>query len=225
MSVYAPDALAFAFCALTFIAYFRHVDSRAARDPSYTTRALVRRARLAWVEFIMNKPGQEVLAVQTLRNSTMAATFLASTAVLLIIGVLSLIGQADRLTSVFGGLTVFATLRREVEMIKLLWIIADLFFAFFSFSVAIRLFNHVGYMIAVPANLRPAKLNPPHVAAHLNRAGDYYARGMRAYHLLIPLVFWLFGPLFLIGATIGLVFVLHRLDRPPDAADKPLLPQ
>lgn len=45
-------------------------------------------ARTAWVERIMqNEDG--ILAVQTLRNSTLVATFLASTAVLLIIGVLT----------------------------------------------------------------------------------------------------------------------------------------
>jgi uncharacterized membrane protein len=33
---------------------------------------------------------------------------------------------------------------------------------------------------------------------------------------LLPLLFWLFGPNLMIGATLVLVFVLYRLDRAAD---------
>ncbi|WP_256377355.1 DUF599 family protein [Noviherbaspirillum sp. UKPF54] len=42
-----------------------------------------------------------------------------------------------------------------------------------------------------------------------------YSIGMRAFFMTVPLVFWLFGPLFLVAATIGLVAVLYLLDRNP----------
>jgi uncharacterized membrane protein len=51
--------------------------------------------------------------------------------------------------------------------------------------------------------------------AQLNRAGIYYRVGMRAYYFTVPLLFWLFGPLLLLGATVLLVYFLYHLDRAP----------
>ncbi len=98
------------------------------RDPGRSVHALNRHARTAWVEAMMADPANGVLAVQTLHNSVVASTLMASTSVLLII-------------------VLFC----------------------------------------------------------------------------IPLVFWLFGPPFIVAASVGLVFALHRLDRspPPMAADAP----
>ncbi len=81
--------------------------------------------------------------------------------------------------------------------------------------MAIRIYNHVGYMINVPFSLNHKAITPQHVALHLNRGGNYYYIGMRAFYFLVPLVFWLFGPHFMLVATIGLIMVLYRIDRAP----------
>lgn len=161
------------------------------------------------------KEGKDILAVQTLRNSTMAATFLASTAVLLIIGVLTLSGQGDKLENTWHALNILGAKHAELWLGKLLILLLDLFVAFFNFSMAIRVFNHVGYMINVPLALNHKMIRPAHVAIHLNRAGKFYSNGMRAYYFTVPLVFWLFGPHFMLLSTLGLIVVLYRLDRAP----------
>ncbi len=187
-------------------------------DPTYTVQAINRIARTAWVETIMRTDKHAVLAVQTLRNSTMAATFLASTSVLMIIGVLTLSEQGGKLDATWHVLNTFGEINPVLWMVKLLVLLLDLFVAFFSFSMAIRVFNHVGYMINVPLVLNHKMITPAHVATHLNRAGSFYSLGMRAYYFLVPLVFWLFGPHFMLAATIGLLFVLYRIDRAPTVA-------
>ena len=75
-------------------------------------------------------------------------------------------------------------------------------------------------MVALPADAHPA-FTPGHVAAHLNRAGRYYSLGMRAYYLLVPLVFWLFGPHFMLAASVVLIAALHHLDRAPSVPHPP----
>jgi uncharacterized membrane protein len=221
---YGPDALALASSSLMLFGYYIYLARRTRRNPAVSVRAMAQLARATWVEHIMTCPGQEVLAVQTLRNSTMAATFLASTSVLLMIGVLTLSGHAEVLGQAWGALGVVASTSREVWMIKLLFLLADLFFVFFCFSIAIRLLNQIGFMIAVPETLRHPGASPRIVAKHLNRAGDFYARGMRGYYFLIPLVFWLFGPLFLVVSTVGLVLVLYWLDRGPRLGESEEIP-
>lgn len=69
------EIIALAASALLLAAYHLWLRLKVRRHPAFTVQAVNRLARTAWVESIMTEPGKEVLAVQTLRNSTMAATF------------------------------------------------------------------------------------------------------------------------------------------------------
>jgi uncharacterized membrane protein len=70
-------------------------------------------------------------------------------------------------------------------------------------------------MINVPLTLGHRVLTPVHVAAYLNSGGRFYSIGMRAYYFSVPMVFWLFGPHFMLVATVVLIAFLYRLDRAP----------
>ncbi len=210
---YLSDFVSFAISALLLIGYHFYLYRKVRRNPAYTIQAVNHVVRRLWVEQIMNDSRKEVLAVQTLRNSTMAATFLASTAVLLIIGTLTLSGQADKLDATWHVLNIFGTVNAALWVTKLLLLVVNFFVAFFSFSLSIRFFNHVGYQVNIAADIRPKWLTPARVASHLNSAGRFYSTGMRAFYFSVPLVFWLFGPHFMLAATIGLIIVLYRLDR------------
>ena len=216
---YSYDLISFVLSVLILLAYNLFLSHKTRKNPAYTVQAVNVIARTAWVETIMQESGKEILAVQTLRNSTMAATFLASTAVLLIIGVLTLSGQGDKLEGTWHALNIVGAKHADLWLTKLLLILLDLFVAFFSFAMAIRVFNHVGYLINVPLARNFRMICPAHVAVHLNRAGRFYSIGMRSYFTVVPLVFWLFGPHFMLLSTIVLVAVLYRLDRAPKLPD------
>jgi uncharacterized membrane protein len=209
------DLASFFVSTLLVVAYHIFLRHKIRKDPTYTVQAVNKIARTAWVETIMQDNKNAVLAVQTLRNSTMAATFLASTAVLLVIGVLTLSEQGEKLEATWHALNMVGAINPMLWMVKLILLLLDLFVAFFGFSMAIRVFNHVGYMINVPLRLKHKMITPAHVATHLNRAGHFYSLGMRAYYFLVPLVFWLFGPHLMLAATIVLLMVLYRIDRAP----------
>ena len=211
---YTTDLVSCLVSISLIVAYQLYLKHKETRNPAYTVAAVNIMARTAWVETIMRE-GKDILAVQTLRNSTMAATFLASTSVLLIIGVLTLSGQEAKLESTWHSLNVIGAKHPELWLAKLLLLLLDLFIAFFSFSMSIRVFNHVGYMINVPIALNHKAISPAHVATHLNRAGKFYHIGMRAYYYSVPIVFWLFGPHFMLITTVALLMVLYRIDRAP----------
>lgn len=159
----------------------------------------------------LGKP--DVIAVQTLRNSTMATTFLASTAVLLIMGVFTLSSQSQG--SAWQVFNTFGANHPELWLFKLLLLLINLFVAFFSFSMSIRVYNHVGFLINVPLSLNHPTLSAKHIAAHLNSAGKYYSIGMRTYYYCVPLVFWLFGPYLMLFATLALIPLRYKHDRAP----------
>ena len=213
--VFFNDIVSFVLSALLLVIYHAFLRYKVRRDPTYSVQAINRMARTIWVETLMSSGKPDVIAIQTLRNSTMAATFLASTSVLLIMGVLTLSGEGDKLNSSWHVLNNMGATHAQLWLTKLIFLLLDLFVAFFSFSMAIRIYNHVGYLINVPFTLNHKAISPLHVAAHLNRGGRFYSIGMRAYYFTVPLVFWLFGPHFMVAATVIMIPVLYTLDRAP----------
>jgi uncharacterized membrane protein len=214
------DLLSLLVSTAMILSYHLYMAYRVRHNPGYTLRSLMATARSAWTRSIMST-GKDILAVQTLRNSTMAAIFLASTSILLIIGVLTLSGQADKLGSTWNVLNPSGTAMAEVWQFKIVLLLIDLLSAFFFFSLSIRYFNHVGYMINVPLAMGYRTISVEMVTTQLNRAGAFYGYGMRAYYYVVPLLLWLFGPHLMMGATAALVAVMFRFDYvpPPSPAE------
>lgn len=211
------DTIAICVSAALLFGYFLFLSYSVRRNPSFTIRAVNDRARFLWVCNVMAKPDSDIMAVQTLRNFEMAATFKASSAILLIMGTLTLSSQAESLARAWHLLDLGGSAQREWWIIKIMALLTVLIVAFFSFALSIRLLNHVVFMINLPAQDALGVLAPEQVARRLNQAGMFYHAGMRAYFVTVPLVFWLFGPLFLMISTVGLIAVLYFLDRSPIA--------
>jgi len=209
------DLGAYGLCVALVAGYHVYLRARLRHDSSYTIQAVNNEARSAWVENMMSDHSNGVLAVQTLRNSTMAATFLASTAVLLIMGVLNLVHSDGTDAGVLHRLQDSIVAGGDMAQFRLLILVATFFFAFFCFSMAVRMYNHVGYLI----NSGNAKFcpTPQYVGRLLNRSGRYYSMGMRAYYICVPMVFALFNVYYMVAATMALVFALYHIDRAPDA--------
>lgn len=212
---FGTDSMAVVFSlALVAFYYFRH-NRRVRNDPCYSIIVVNALARRLWVESVMTGEGKDVMAVQTLRNFIMVGIMMASTASLLIMGTLTLSGQAENITKSWHVLGMLGSHSPELWIVKVMCLLADFLIAFFAYAMSIRLANQVLFMVNIPAAARQGHdmLAPERVAARLNQAGHMVAVGMRAFLFAIPLVFWLFGPVFLVLATIGLVFTLSRIDR------------
>jgi uncharacterized membrane protein len=204
------DLVAAAVSLALVLGYHHFLRLKVRRDPGYTIQAVLNQGRAAWVERMMSE-SSGILAVQTLRNSIMGATFFASTAVALIVGTITLSMQSDRVGGAWHSLGPIVAFDQRLWMLKLLLLLIDMLSAFVCFSQSIRLMSHVGVMISVPTST----VRPAFVTALLIQAGRYHTRGMRCYYFAAPLLFWLFGPLLLVAATAALVGVLYFLDKSP----------
>ena len=92
----------------TVVAYHLHLVYKVRHKPLTTVVGITKHVRGKWVKNVMDER-RDILAVQTLRNQMMAATFLASTAILISLGLLGVamrpgvfseISQALNLTGV-----------------------------------------------------------------------------------------------------------------------------
>ena len=181
------------------------------RKPMTTAVGITNHLRGHWVESIMQDQ-RDILAVQTLRNWVMAASFLASTGILICIGLLSVAASPQKMAEITPSLNEQVREHRVLWLFKLMVLIVDFFFIFFSFCLAIRYFNHVNFMINVPSTLAH-KITPEYITEILNRGMMHYTMGMRGYYLSVLLFLWLFGPIWMFIGTIIMTLILYHLDR------------
>jgi uncharacterized membrane protein len=211
------DLIGFGFSCLIMLAYFGRLRWHERKFPNSAVHKFNARVREQWVRMVAQSANKDILAVQTLRNSMMAANFMASTAVLLIIGVLNLSEKIGHWELDRHLLVPPDAIPNDFWQIKLGLLLLDFFVAFYCFSMSIRFYNHAGYMI----NLLPEQGEKGDQAMvtrtlrYLHKAGGYYAFGNRTFYFSLPVIFWFFGVYFLIVGTVLLIVALASLDHPP----------
>ena len=118
------------------------------RQPERLARAKHAGLREDWFLAVSQQKGSEVLAVQTLRNSLMSATMLASTAALALMGTVTLAAPSlhARLEAAQGISSITPRLVLELVLLTLLCV------SLVSTMMAVRFYNHAGFIGAMPVD-------------------------------------------------------------------------
>ena len=164
--------------------------------------------RQAWVKRILAQPGAEVLAVQTVRNSIMAASLMATTATLALMGVLTL-GHTQMSTFAqmpgSGGMDALL----HTPEVKLFLPLALLAACVVLFSGAVRLYHRTSYSLGLPKGA--IGTSDLHAAAEgaasveLARAATLYRNGWRAFYGAIATGAWLVSGWMMLATTLIIV--------------------
>ncbi|CAO2186988.1 unnamed protein product [Urochloa humidicola] len=199
---------------------------RIRRRPETTVIGINAINRRIWVRHIMEEPSGKhaVLAVQTMRNTIMASTVLASVAITLssLVAALMASGAAHGLFSssssssstttpiptLAGGAAGEAALELKFFAILVCFLVA------FLLNVqSIRYYSHTGLLVNVPlaAHRRPATA-VGYVTGTLNRGFYFWSLGVRAYYFSCPVFLWLFGPIPMCVSCVAMVAALYFLD-------------
>lgn len=178
------------------------------RNPGSTALGIAHAVRERWVRVVIEER-RDILAVQTLRNWTMAATFLASTAMLIGLGILNVAMTTPKLAEMSYVLNALGSRSEVLWMVKLTLLSLTCFATFLNFALAIRYYNHAAFMLTLPAGQEGMST----AEASVHRGAVQYHMGMRGYYVLIPLALWLVGPLWFLGGAVILTLVMRRMDR------------
>ena len=202
--------LVFLFFTVGYHSFYHYMVRR---RPSLIFKGKINIVRRAWVAKIFEE-NTGIVAVQTLRNVTMAASFLTSASVILIGGLISLLLNLEGTQHLFmepDGPKV----TDPVLALKLINLIALFVASLFYFSLCVRLLNHIAMLLgSPPAAIRDAMgEDAVHFVYSLYaKAGRHYTFGMRSVYFLIPAVLWFLGPSLCILATVGVGFICMKLD-------------
>lgn len=146
---------------------------------------------------------------QILGSLRQGTAFFASTSILAIGGLLTIVGNVETLSAISGGLLADP---RPVELlqIKLLAVAVFLVEGFLRFAWSNRLFGYCAVvMAAVPEPGHPEAEVVARQAAEMNiRAATNFNRGLRSLYFALAALAWLLGAAALIAATLACAWTL-----------------
>jgi len=201
------DWIGVAASLLMFLGYQLRQRRQARLEPARVARLAHGHLRAQWVEALAKQPGSELLGVQTLRNSLMSATIIASTWALSLMGTVALIGRSPVPTNFDAALTP-----RVVVTVLLL---STLFASVLVALIAIRFFNHAGYMISLPVGSAPRTAATPDSVEYMRRAGHFYSLSVRSFFSIAPLVVGTLSPALMVLPAAGMLVALAAFDQVP----------
>ncbi len=180
------------------------------RRPPSLARTAHTALRADWFDAVSAQTGSEILAVQTLRNSMMSASMVASTTVLGLMGTVTL--SASSLAEGFGlGPASGGTFspRLAVELV----LMALLFAALVASAMSVRYYNHAGFVAGMPVASDARRRWNAVGKAHVRRAGVLYSWSVRNLVLVVPALAFILHPIAGPVAAIAVTLVLLFFDR------------
>ena len=194
----------------TLLLYETIVALMERRDPHRLARRAHASLREEWFAAVSAQPGSEILAVQTLRNSLMSATMTASTAVLGLLGTITLAAPNLR-TSLGESISFWPVLtpRLVIELTLMVLLFASLLCS----AMAVRYYNHASFICAMPVGSASRRHWSANGSAYVRRAGILYSWGLRHLLLVAPVVAFILHPLAGPFTAFGMVMVLRSFDR------------
>ncbi|MGZ3157549.1 MAG: DUF599 domain-containing protein [Burkholderiaceae bacterium] len=179
------------------------------RNPGALARTAHASLREEWFIAVSKQQGSEILAVQTIRNSLMSATMTASTAALGLVGTVTL--ATPSLHATFGAMdtALHFTPRLLLELV----LIALLFASLVCSAMAVRYYNHAGYIVSMPVNSEERDRWSDTGTIYLRRAGMLYSWGLRHLVLVAPILAAILHPAAGPIVAVLVIVILSGFDR------------
>ncbi len=211
MTFTAIDLIAISWFLVCWIGYNRYSEGIGAEKGNLV--GVMAQRRQDWMIQMLGRDNR-MLDIQILRILTRSASFFASTSILVLAGLITVLGASDQAIALFRGLPFVDSVDRGQWEIKLLTMIVIFVYAFFKFGWAMRQLNYCSILIGA---VGPASALTDEDHARSQNAGriatiasKHSNRGIRAYYFGLALLTWFMHPLALILATVLVVLVLYR---------------
>lgn len=178
------------------------------RNPALLARSAHAELREEWLMAVSAQHGSEILAVQTLRNSVMSATMIASTGALGLMGTVTLAAPSLH-ASLGAGAAPVLTARLALELVLLTLLFASLV----SSLMSVRYYNHTGFVAGMPVDCAARRKWASAGITYVRRAGILYSWSLRHLILVAPIVASILHPMAGPVAALLVVAVLFSFDR------------
>jgi len=146
-----------------------------------------------------------------------SGTLFASTTILIMVGIVAMLGNIDRLMAVISGLSFAAPTSPELLELKVFVLLGVFVYAFFKFAWCLRQFNYSLILIGAAPWREDCDDEiradyPVRTARVLTRASGTFNRGLRAYYFGLATLTWFVQPWAFVVASLWVLLVLYRRD-------------
>ena len=201
----AADILSLAWFAGVWIGYTWYADRGPKRK--HSLRAVMHAHRVEWMRQMLMRDNR-VADINILRNLLQGVSFFASTTLLILAGLLTILGASDRGIEIVHALPFASRITLGQWELKLLVLGIIFVYAFFKFTWALRQFNYCSVLIG--AAPKSADNNYAQRAAEVStNASKDFNQGLRAYYFSLAALGWFVHPWVFVGATTLVIVVLY----------------
>ncbi|MBV2131968.1 DUF599 family protein [Pseudomonas sp. MAP12] len=145
------------------------------------------------------------------------ASFFASSTLIILAGVLTVLGSTERAVSVLAELPFVQAVSREVAEVKIIAVAMVFIYSFFTFTWCMRQYNFAAMMVGAAPMLTEEQVTEQERKSYAERtarvismAANQFNFGLRSYYFGLATLAWFINPWFYMLATAGVVFVLYR---------------
>lgn len=205
------DWIALAIFAACWLGYAIVVD----RVPSIRERSVITamdQHRRRWMIAMLARENRiaDMAAIGNLMQST---SFLATTSIFILGGLVAMLGASDMGRKVVGALPYAAVPNEAAWEVKIALLLLIFVNAFFELTWALRQFNYSSILVGgIPVGPPdPGRIAQAEVAARVvNRAARHFNSGLRSYYFGLAALAWIIHPLALVAASLFVLRELHR---------------
>lgn len=170
--------------------------------------------RLNWMSELIHRDVR-VADASIIANLERNVAFMASSSILVLAGIFTMLASADKVNLVLSNLHITAPSTSEEVQLKLLLMALVYVYAFFTFTWSLRQFGFCGVIIgATPLapNIENKEFDilVKHGAKVFDQASHSYNFGLRAYYFSMACLAWFVHPLFFIIAVAVVVWILYQ---------------
>jgi uncharacterized membrane protein len=169
-----------------------------------------------WMRRLMLRDNR-IADANVIGNLERNASFFASSTLIILAGILTLLGASERAVSLLADLPFVQPASRSLSEIKLLCLAVVFVYAFFTFSWCMRQYNFAAVLVGSAPMIGERHVTEQERRAFAERAArvismaaNQFNLGLRSYYFGMAILAWFISPWLFMLATTGVVLVLYR---------------
>ncbi|KAI9087925.1 hypothetical protein K1719_030255 [Acacia pycnantha] len=180
-------------------------------NPFTTVIGINAHGRRFWVPAMMKDiEKKNIVAVQSLRNLIMGSTLMATTSVLISVGLAAVISSTYSMKKPLND-AIYGAHGELMVSLKYITVLTIFIFSFFCHTLSIKFLNQVCVLVCIPQDLK-SMATPQYLTELLEKGSLLNTVGNRLLYSALPLLLWIAGPVPVFFCSVAMVIVLYNID-------------
>lgn len=209
-----PNLLATLWFLLCWVGYTHYATWRSRDTPCLAS--VLHLYREDWMRRMLLRDNR-IADANVIGNLERNASFFASSTLIILAGILTVLGASDRALSLLADLPFAQPVSRGLSELKLLALAVIFVYAFFTFTWCMRQYNFAAVLVGSAPMIGERNVNDQERKAFAERAArvmsmaaNQFNYGLRSYYFGMATLAWFVNPWLFMLITASVVLILYR---------------